>query len=81
MSPPDAAKHAGAPPFKAQELSDQCRRLSAAELERWLGALADVDVALKGGSKRPAQAILESLLLTLCGTRPAQARGAQPRAQ
>jgi DNA polymerase-3 subunit delta len=81
MSPPDAAKHAGAPPFKAQELADQCRRLSAAELERWLGALADVDVALKGGSRRPAQAVLESLLLTLCGTRPAQARGAQQRAQ
>jgi len=79
MSPPDAAKHAGAPPFKAQELADQCRRLSSAELERWLLALSDVDVALKGGSKRPAQAILESLLLTLCGTRSEQGRGVQPR--
>ena len=36
-------------------------------------------MALKGGSKRPAQAVLESLLLTLCGTRPAQARGAHGR--
>lgn len=79
LSPPDAAKHAGAPPFKAQELADQCRRLSAAELERWLGALSDVDVALKGGSKRPPQAILETLLLTLCGTKTAGSRGNQPR--
>jgi DNA polymerase-3 subunit delta len=80
LPPQEAAKHAGAPPFKAQDLAEQSRRLPAHELERWLGALADVDLALKGGSKRPAQAILESLLLTLCGTRGDPARSAPVRA-
>jgi DNA polymerase-3 subunit delta len=80
LSPPDAAKHAGAPPFKAQDLAEQSRRLPADELERWMAALTDVDLALKGGSKRPAQAILESLLLTLCGgRRPAQPTQARAR--
>ncbi|HVU05824.1 MAG TPA: DNA polymerase III subunit delta [Polyangiaceae bacterium] len=63
----DAARHAGAPPFKAQELADQARRFSAEELERWVTTLADVDLALKGGSKRPPQAILEAMIVTLCG--------------
>ncbi len=70
LSPPDAARHAGAPPFKASELSAQVRKLGARDLERFLLVLADMDLALKGGSKRPPRAILESSLVTLC-RRPA----------
>jgi DNA polymerase-3 subunit delta len=69
LSPADAAKHAGAPPFKAGQLAEQCRRLSASELERWLSTLSEVDLALKGGSRRPPQAILEAALVTLSGRR------------
>jgi DNA polymerase III subunit delta len=73
MSPPEAAKYAGAPPFKAGELAAQVKQLSPRELERWLLVLADMDLALKGGSKRPPQAILETSLITLCGKKPGQA--------
>lgn len=66
-SPQDAARHAGAPPFKAGELAAQTRSLGPAELERWLRTLAEVDLALKGGSRRPAQAVLEAALIRLCG--------------
>ncbi len=66
LSPPDAARHAGAPPFKAGELAAQVRQLGARDLERFLLVLADMDLALKGGSKRPARAILEASLVTLC---------------
>jgi len=67
LSPGDAARHAGAPPFKAGDLAEQSRRVTQAELERWLLTLAEVDLALKGGSKRPPQAILEAMVITLCG--------------
>lgn len=66
LSPPDAAKKAGAPPFKARELSNQIRRLTQADLERWLEVLATVDVALKGGSRRPPKAVLEHAILEMC---------------
>jgi DNA polymerase-3 subunit delta len=75
LSPPDAAKAAGAPPFKAGDLADQCRRLPPEELERWLVVLSDVDLALKGASKRPARAVLETALISLCapqGQQPAR---------
>jgi DNA polymerase-3 subunit delta len=66
MAPAEAAKHAGAPPFKANDLAEQCRRLPIEELERWLVVLSDVDLALKGASKRPALAVLETALISLC---------------
>jgi DNA polymerase-3 subunit delta len=66
LSPPDAARHAGAPPFKAAELAAQVRQLGARDLERFLLVLAEMDLALKGGSKRPPRAILEASLVTLC---------------
>lgn len=66
MSPPDAAKAAGAPPFKAGELSQQLRGLSPDIMSVWLERLAATDLALKGGSKRPPRAIVEQMLVDLC---------------
>lgn len=76
LSPPDAAKRAGAPPFKARELEAQARELPAAELSRWLETLANVDLALKGGSRRPPRAVLESAVIALCTARRAAAHPA-----
>lgn len=73
LSVQDAAKRAGAPPFKGNELAEQARRVSSAELASWLEALARADLDLKGGSKRPAKAVLEEAILGLCRT-PARAR-------
>jgi len=66
MSPGDAAKAAGAPPFKAGELSAQVKGLSTITLSLWLEQLAATDLALKGGSRRPARAIVEQMVLDLC---------------
>ncbi len=66
LSPPDAAKFAGAPPFKATELASQVKQFSGRDLERWLLILAEMDLSLKGGSKRPPLAVLEASLMTLC---------------
>jgi DNA polymerase-3 subunit delta len=66
MSGPDAAKAAGAPPFKARELQDQVRKMPEGALSRWIASLAEADLALKGGSKRPPLAIMEQMLLDLC---------------
>ncbi len=76
LAPPEAAKAAGAPPFKARELADQVRRIPRRDLERWLETLAAVDLALKGGSKRPPKAVLEHAILGLCRSRPGRARAA-----
>lgn len=61
---PDAAKAAGAPPFKANELATAARRFTPPELARAFRVLAETDVALKG-SKRPPDVILEAALLDL----------------
>lgn len=66
LAPADAAKAAGAPPFKARQLQSQTRRLATPQLEYWLTVLANVDLALKGGSKRPPRGILEEALIRLC---------------
>ncbi len=62
----EAAKHAGAPPFKAKQLEEQLRTLSSTSLERWIAQLSATDLALKGGSKRPPRAIVEQMVLDLC---------------
>lgn len=54
----EAAQRAGAPPFKARELAAQVGRVPPGEFERWLGVLAETDLALKG-SKRLPRAVLE----------------------
>jgi DNA polymerase-3 subunit delta len=66
MSPPDAAKAAGAPPFKARELEQQVRKMPAGILAGWIDSLAEADLALKGRSKRPPRAIIEQMVLDLC---------------
>ncbi len=72
LSASDAAIRAGAPPFKGRELAEQVRRIPRLELERWLEILAELDYALKGGSRRPAKSVLEHGILKLC--RSAEAR-------
>lgn len=69
-SPDQAAIRAGAPPFKARELNQQLKSLPRADLERWPELLARLDLELKGGSRRPAQAVLEAAILKLCRTSP-----------
>lgn len=79
LPPPEAAKRAGAAPFKARELSFQLRRTSPMVLERWLETLAEVDQALKGGSRRPPKAVLEHAILGMCSTPTRQANRPPPR--
>jgi DNA polymerase-3 subunit delta len=67
-SPDQAAIRAGAPPFKARELSQQVKALPRADLERWPELLARLDLELKGGTRRPPLAVLESAILKLCRT-------------
>jgi DNA polymerase III subunit delta len=64
-SPEEAARRAGAPPFKARDLASQVRRLGAGELQRWLLLLAETDLELKG-SKRPARATIEGTIMRMC---------------
>jgi DNA polymerase-3 subunit delta len=75
MSPNDAAVRAGAPPFKARELADQVKRIARVDLERWLETLAELDYALKGGSKRPAKSVLEHGILKLCRSSEGRSSG------
>lgn len=77
MSPAQAAQAAGAPPFRANELADQCRKSTRQDLERWLEAIARVDLDLKGASKRPPKAVLEHAVLALC--KGARSPGASSR--
>jgi DNA polymerase-3 subunit delta len=67
-SPDQAAIAAGAPPFKARDLNQQLKQLPRADLERWPELLARLDLELKGGTRRPPQAVLESAILRLCRT-------------
>lgn len=62
----EAAKAAGAPPFKARDLEDQLRHLTADHLSRWLLVLASADLDLKGGTRRPPEAVMERMVLDLC---------------
>jgi len=77
-SPDQAAIRAGAPPFKARELSQQVKALPRADLERWPELLARLDLELKGGTRRPPQAVLESAILKLCRSSGTAARRPTP---
>jgi DNA polymerase-3 subunit delta len=66
MALPEAAARAGAPPFKARELAQQAKLFSRAELEHWLVHLAELDGALKGGTKRDPKSSLEFVILGMC---------------
>lgn len=62
----DAAKAAGAPPFKARDIENQLRGLSPVAMTEWLEQVATADLALKGGSRRPPRATLEQMIIDLC---------------
>lgn len=72
VSPEEAAKTSGVPPFKVREVASQARAFSPDELERWMFLLAEADGALKG-SRRPERAVLDGLLLDLVGKSQAAA--------
>jgi DNA polymerase-3 subunit delta len=63
--PAAAAKSAGVPPFKVQQVERNVREVTAARLESWLERLAEADRSLKSSS-RSGRAILEALLIDLC---------------
>jgi DNA polymerase-3 subunit delta len=60
----EATRLAGAPPFKARDLSTAARRFEPKLLARAFTVLAETDLALKG-SKRPAEVVLEGAILAL----------------
>lgn len=65
VDPTEAAQRAGVPPFKARDVAQSLRGLPRGTTERWLSLLAETDLALKG-SRRPADAILEGLIIQMC---------------
>jgi DNA polymerase-3 subunit delta len=65
LRPQEAAKRAGAPPFKARDLTESARRFTADSLGRAFTLIAETDRALKG-SKRPPDVILQDAVLELC---------------
>ena len=74
---PEAAKAAGAPPFKASELTEAAKRFDARDIREAFRVVADADVALKS-SKRPGETILEEAIVRLCAGRPRQASRPSP---
>ena len=69
LRPQEAAKRAGAPPFKARDLTESARQFTAESLGRAFTLIAETDRALKS-SKRPPDAILQGAVLELCADRP-----------
>lgn len=61
----DAAKSAGVPPFRARDVQATLKSLPRGTLNVWLALLAEADRALKS-SRRPAQAILETMVISMC---------------
>jgi DNA polymerase III delta subunit len=71
VSPRDAmselkARH----PYVAQKAFEQSRNFSADELREAIVKLSDLDLAVKGGSRLPAELELERTLVAI--TRPAE---------
>ena len=65
LRPEEAAKRAGAPPFKARDLTESARRFTADSLGEAFTLIAETDRALKS-SKRPPDVILQDAVLELC---------------
>ncbi|MFT3776302.1 MAG: DNA polymerase III subunit delta [Minicystis sp.] len=63
--PREAAQRSGMPPFKANDAARTVRAVPPGTLPGWMRLLAEADLALKG-SKRQAQAILETMLIEMC---------------
>lgn len=68
LSPEDAARDAGAPPFKARDMAISAKRFSNPDLANAFAVLAETDLALKG-SRVPSEITLEAALLRLCASR------------
>ncbi len=62
---PEAAKRAGAPPFKARDLTTAARRFAMKDLEHAFRALSRADLAMKG-AKRKGELVLEETIVALC---------------
>jgi DNA polymerase-3 subunit delta len=60
----EAGRRAGVPPFKTREVAEVVRTTPRRTLERWMALLAEADLALKS-SRRPAKAILETMLMSM----------------
>ncbi|MEC7523254.1 MAG: DNA polymerase III subunit delta [Myxococcota bacterium] len=69
LSDEEAARAAGAPPFKARQLKNAARRFTARQLGAAFQTLAEADLALKG-AKRGDALILEEAILELCTGQP-----------
>lgn len=65
LRPQDAAKRAGAPPFKASDLTESARQFTADSLGTAFALIAETDLALKR-SKRPPDVVLQEAVLALC---------------
>lgn len=61
----EAAARAGVPPFKANDVARTIRSVPPGTLPTWLRLMAETDLALKS-SRRPAQAVLETMLIEMC---------------
>lgn len=70
-SPAEAAKRAGAPPFKARDLASAARKFGSQDLAAAFSIVAECDLELKG-ARRDGGAVLEEAVLRLC-------RGRAPR--
>ncbi len=62
----EAAKAAGAPPFKGRALKQAARRFRLPDLESAFDVLGRTDLQLKGASKAPPEVLLELAVLELC---------------
>lgn len=65
LRPQEAAKRAGAPPFKAGDLTESARHFTADSLGKAFALIAETDRALKS-SKRPPDIIVQEAVLELC---------------
>jgi len=65
LRPQEAAKQAGAPPFKASDLTASARQFTADTLGEAFALIAQTDMALKS-SKRPPDVVLQEAVLELC---------------
>ena len=64
--PRDAAMRAGMSPFKANDAARTVRGVPPGTLPMWLRLLAETDLALKSSRRQP-QAVLEAMLIGMCG--------------
>jgi DNA polymerase-3 subunit delta len=61
----EAGQRAGVPPFRVNDTAQVIRSVPRGTFPSWLRLLAEADLALKS-SRRPAQAILETMLIEMC---------------